>query len=399
MHLPVNRNSVYHFLLIKSGFSLFNFLPLVVLLPFTFRYFIPSYSLATGLTWLITLILLIFTSNWLAFFLKKLFSVKPVVILIITIAVSFIGWFDYAHERLISQSFGKWLMNTALEPAWILVPGFLVMAAYTLSWLFLYRQRYLEVKMKNERQYHSTGSSRYIAETFGMTGTLVELEIKMILRNNRPRNYLVLSLLFMLYGLMIYPRHPLDTGYFMFLFIGLLLTGIMMLQYGQLIFSWESSYFDRLCTAGFTTHEYFAAKYWLFFLLNTVTFALSLPYAFYDFRILLVNLAAWLFNCGINIFVVLYLGTYNTKRVDMSKGSFFNYEGVTAVHFILMFPIIGLPLLINWAGSLIGGPQAGLLVTGLTGVFGLLFHRQLINMVTRKFLLRKQKILLGFRNG
>jgi hypothetical protein len=318
---PVKRNTIYHFLLLKSGSSLFNFMPLVVLVPFTFRYVIPGTSMATGLTWLFTLILLIFTNNWLAFFFKKLFSVRPAVLFIIAAVAALLGWFDYSHNLVISHGFGKWLMQVALHPAIILLPALTLLATYALSWFYLYRLRYMEVAEKRERQYTVTGGGRYIAETFGVTGTLVSLEMKMILRNNRPRNYLVLSLLFLLYGFMIYPRHPLNDGYGMYLFIGLLLTGIVMLQYGQLVLSWESRYFDRLSTAWFTTNQFFTAKYWLFFLFNTGTFILSLPYGFYDYRILLVNFSAWLFNCGMNIFIVLYLGTFNTKRVDMSKGS------------------------------------------------------------------------------
>ena len=182
-------------------------------------------------------------------------------------------------------------------------------------------------------------------------------------------------------------------------FIGLLLTGIMMIQYGQLVLSWESSYFDRLCTANFTTLDFFIAKFWFFFLFNTVTFLITMPYALYDYRILLLNFAAWLFNCGINIFVILFLGSFNTKRVDMSKGGFFNYEGVTAVHFILIIPTLGFPVIIYWLVSILVNPEAGIVVVGLIGLAGLIFHRQLIDIVARQFQARKQKILHGFRNG
>jgi hypothetical protein len=399
LHLPVKRNSIFHFLLIKSGFSLFNFFPVVVLLPFTLHYIIPAYSLILGLTWLIALVLLIFANNYLAFFFKKLFSVKPALIIVVAMVTGALVWMDISHDRLISLSFGDGLMYIALNPVWILVPVFLLLLSYGLSWLYLHQQRYMEVKEKNERHCYTSGRSRYFSEIFGITGTLVSLEIKMILRNNRPRSYLILSLLFMFYGFLVYSKHPVSTGYGLMLFIGLLLTGITMVQYGQLILSWESSYFDRMCTANFSTREFFMSKFWLFFIFNTVTFLITLPYALYDYRILLLNFAAWLFNCGINIFIILYIGTYNTKRIDMSKGAFFNYEGVTAVHFFMILPVIGLPIMIYRIISLVGSPAVGILAIGMAGLAGMVFHRQLIEIVTRQFLARKQKILHGFRNG
>ncbi|MCX6304453.1 MAG: DUF5687 family protein [Bacteroidetes bacterium] len=399
LHLPVRKNSIFHFLLIKSGFSLFNFFPVVVLLPFTLRYIIPVHAAGLGLAWIFTIILLIFSSNYLAFFIKKLFSAKPAVIIALAVVTAIVAWVDFSHDRAIALRFGDSLMYVALHPAWIIAPVIILFLSYGLSWLFLHRQRYMEVKEKQEKQYASAGRTRHLAEIFGVTGTLVSLEMKMILRNNRPRSYLVLSALFMFYGFMIYPKLPVSGGFGMMLFIGLLLTGIMMVQYGQLILSWESSYFDRLCTANFSSHDYFTSKYWLFFLFNTVTFVVTLPYALYDYRILPVNLAAWLFNCGINIFLILYLGSYNTKRVDMSKGAFFNYEGVTAVHFFMILPVFGLPILISWLVSNIVSDAAGVLAIGLTGLAGIIFHRQLINIVTRQFLARKQNILQGFRNG
>lgn len=399
LHLPVKKTNIFHFLLIRSGFSLFNLFPVVVLLPFTLRYVIPAYATAAGLTWLIALILIIFTNNYLAFFFKKLFVLKPAVILLITAVTGILAAIDITRNRVISTGLGDGLMYVATHPAWLLLPAVLLLFSYGLSWFLLNRQRYLEVKEKNEKNYYTTEKSRYVSEVFGLTGTLILLEIKMILRNNRPRTYLVLSFLFLFYGFMIYPRHPLDSGYAIILFMGLLLTGLMMIQYGQLVLSWESSYFDRVCTSGFSSRELFTAKYWLFFLFNTVTFLLTLPYGLFDYRIALLNFAAWLFNCGINSILILFLGTYNTKRIDMNKGAFFNYEGVSATHFFLVLPVLGLPVLIYWLVSIFTSPGSGIIFIGLVGFMGMVFHRQLIEIVTKHFISRKQKILHGFRNG
>jgi hypothetical protein len=398
LHLPVSKNSIFHFLLLKSVFSLFNFLPFIVFIPFVIKNVIPLYSIAAGITWMVVVGFLIFTSNYLSFFIKKLFSARPLSIAVIMVVMAALIWFDIRNGRVVSLFFGQGLMHAAQHPPWILVPMLLLAATYILSWQYLRRHRYMEVKDRTGRHYSSTGRSRF-SGIFGITATLVSLELKMILRNNRPRTYLVLSTLFMFYGFMIYPRAAVADGYGMMLFIGLLLTGIMMVQYGQLVFSWESSYFDRLCTSSFMMRDYLNSKFWLFFMFNTVTFIVTIPYALFDYRIVFINMAAWLFNSGVNIFMILFLGTYNTRRLDMSKGAFFNYEGVTAVHFVMMIPVLGLPVFIYWIGSLFLSPAAGIITVGLAGLSGLIFHRRLIDIVSRQLRARKQEILSGFRNG
>ena len=399
LHLPVRKTSLFHFVLIKSALSLFNFFPLVVFIPFTLKEVIPAYTAGFATTWIMALILFIFANNYLAFFFRKLFSVRSIVIFGVLIFAGLVIWLDISTERMVSKGFGNLLLWIAEHPSGIVIPALFLVFTYTLSWAYMYRQRYLEVKERAVRQYDSSVGSRYMTKKFGITGSLVSLELKLIMRNNRPRTFLVLSLFFMFYGFLVYNRHPFEANLAMLLLIGILLTGIMTAQYGQLVLSWESSYFDRLCTANITAQEMFTAKFWLFFLFNTFAFIITLPYAFYDFRILFINLASWVFNCGINIFIVLFLATYNTKKVDMQKGAFFNYEGVNAVQFLLVFPLILLPILIYYIFYLVASAWIGIAMTGLTGIIGLVFHRQLINVVARQFLSRKQVIINGFRNG
>ena len=343
--------------------------------------------------------MLIGTNNYIAFLFKKLFSIKPWTILLPAALLAALVWMDLSRNRALSMNFGDLLMYISQHPGWLSGVVILPLLAYGLSWFALYRQRYPEIREKPGQHYPATGIGGYITGKFGVPGALVWLELRMILRNNRPRSYLVLSFLFLFYGFMFYPKENFSHSPGMMLFIGLLLTGIMMIQYGQLILSWESAYFDRLCTASFSIRDLFAAKYGLFFLFNTVAFVLTAPYALFDFRILLLNLVSWLFNCGVNIFVILYLGTYNTKRVDLGKGVFFNYEGASAVHFLMILPVNCAPVLIYWLTSLVLSPAAGLAVVGILGLAGMIFHRQLMDIVSRQFISRKQVILHGFRNG
>ncbi len=145
--------------------------------------------------------------------------------------------------------------------------------------------------------------------------------------------------------------------------------------------------------------DYFRGKFWFFFAANGISFLLTLPYAFYGYHIALVNLACFLYNSGINCFIILFLGTYNAKRLDLGKGAMFNYEGTSFINVLLFLPLLGLPYLIRLAFSFLGHPGLGIAAIGLAGAAGLLFSQVFIRGIIKQFNSRKYKILNGFRTS
>jgi len=396
LHLPVKRTKLFNFLLMKSGLSLFNFVPLLIILPFTLRTVTPLSGGLVSLAWFVAVWLLIFSNNYLAFLLKKLYLKNIWLMPVLLLAAISLVFADYKTHQLISGAFANALTAIASHAYLIVLPLTLLLILYLASRIFLNQQRYLELSPKKERLMFS-GKESGLFSRLGIPGKLVMLELKLILRNNRPRSFLMLSGMFLLYGLLIYPPHSKATGDGMFLFVGLLITGIFTMQYGQLIMCWESRSFDKIVTSGLRMHDYFRGKFWLFLTANSISFLLTLPYAFYGYRIALINLACFLYNSGINIFIILFLGTYNIRRIDLGKGAMFNYEGTTFVHFLLFLPLLGLPFLIWYLSFLLGNPEAGIVAVGLAGAAGLAFSEIFIRLIVKQFNSRKYKILNGFR--
>ena len=93
----------------------------------------------------------------------------------------------------------------------------------------------------------------------------------------------------------------------------------------------------------------------------------------------------------------MFLATYNQRRIDLTRGVFFNYEGANIVHFLLVFPLIGLPVLIYLPFAILWSPEVGLLVLGLLGLVGMFLSEFFIRLTVRQFNARKYKILNGFR--
>jgi hypothetical protein len=152
---------------------------------------------------------------------------------------------------------------------------------------------------------------------FGNIGDLVANEVKLILRNKRPRSALIMGLFFMFYGLIFYTNPKMGEGFKVF--VGMFMTGIFIINYGQFMFSWQAGHFDGLLVSKIKFTDFLKAKYLLFTIVSTVAFILTTPYVYFGWRTVLIHFVMYLWNLGINTTIVLFFANRNYKRIDLSK--------------------------------------------------------------------------------
>ena len=108
---------------------------------------------------------------------------------------------------------------------------------------FYFDNAYLE-DLSAEDEIRFVGQSIGFFSRFGLAGELANLEWKLIIRHKKSRTYLMLSAFFLLYGLIFYtnPMYQSEDGGVsaIFIFVGVFITGIFMIQYGQQFLSWNS---------------------------------------------------------------------------------------------------------------------------------------------------------------
>ena len=122
--LPIPKRTLIHSLLLKSLRSFFNFLPLFVILPFTFRSVIPTEGLVVGFTFLLFFIGMVFFNNYLSFLLDKYFKAKPLIAILVTGALLVTLYLDFTGtiglREWLEPIFGKVLHFTPsfIAPFW-----------------------------------------------------------------------------------------------------------------------------------------------------------------------------------------------------------------------------------------------------------------------------------------
>lgn len=402
LHLPVSKGKLIHFVLWKSITSLFNFLPLLLFIPFALKVLPGAYGMGGAWMWVIGLFLLTLVNNFLTLYFKRQLAEKPMVaigFLLLVIALSLIDYLGYISLGTASAAFFSALGENVV---WVLVPLVLLGVIYFMNYAFLVAHTYPEeMRVRKQSKVGDTAEIGFL-QRFGELGTLIGLELKLIMRHKRPKSTTMMSVFFLAYGFIFYMNDIYTNGFAMLIFPGIFMTGFMMLSYGQFVPGWQSAHFDALLTKRLSPYTFYLAKFWMFVPACTAAYLVTLLYGLLPGvggKIVLINTACFLYNIGINTFVVLFLSTYNKKRIDLSKSASFNWQGVGASQFVMMLPALLLPILIYLAFGLMDQPWWGVAAVGVVGILGFIFHKQLLGVVVKRFQREKYKIAAGFRQA
>jgi len=397
LHLPVKKSALVHYVLDKSLLSFFNFIPIVLFVPFIIFQMTPWYSGFQVTGYILAVFFMVMSVNFLSMLFKRNLSGLNWISGVIAVVLVGLALLDY--YKIISVGEFSSLLFTGLlgNPIWILVPVVVLIAAYLLNYFTLINKLYPEDNVRFKKADRKDRTEIKYLKQFGEIGQYMQLEVRLFLRNKRPKSTLVFLPIFLLYGLIFYPQETYMEMTGMIIFVGVFMTGSVIMIYGQYILSWESSYFDGILTHVDDFGRYFRAKYYIMTFTTIAAFILTIPYAYYGIEIVFINLGCALYNIGIGTIYVLLLASNNKKRLDISQGSAFNYQGVSATQFLIAFPIMLSPLLVYLPFWAFGYSLAGIIAVGVIGIVAISFNKSLMNMVVNRFMKRRYIISEGFR--
>jgi hypothetical protein len=394
--IPVKRTRIIRYMLSKSLLHFFNFVPLLLIIPFTLK---SAGSELTGIqlsAWLFSLFFLILINHFLAIYLKwrtnesNWFFYGFLAIAVGIYCISYFGIFD------ITSNFGKIFDSVLQQPVLSLLFAFVATIFYFLNFRYIKSRFYLDelVSKKKNEAIHSFSWLNQV----GDYGKMLSLEVKMIARNKRPRNAAMMSFLFILYGLLIY-RQPegKEVPMFMMVFGGMFMTGVFSMMYGQFFPAWHSRYYPFLMAQNVKMKQILQSAFFLMASTNIVFYLLSLGYILVSPKVIYVHLAVMLYNVGVNSFVIFALGLNSRKSVDLDQRAAFNYQGVGATQWLMTFPILFGPLAIYGLFYLAAGEIGALVALGTLGILGIILHPRLIEYFSKQYLKRKHKMIASYK--
>lgn len=393
--LPVNRNKVVHYVLRKSAFSFFNFLPLFAFVPFSIMLIINGYPIVSVLFWFLAIIVVTLIINFLNFIIESFSSERELSFLPIILFAGSLFTLNHFNIISFSELIANGFTSIYNTPFLLIIPILLLIGLYGVNFKILKTKLYLDSSLKTNVAIVNASSMEW-TKRFGDIAPFMQLDLKLIWRNKRPRSTIFLLIFGLLYGLFFYPNPQFADSAMVFGFVGIFVTGLFLINFGQFIPAWDSGYYKMLMSQNIKYEQYLKSKYTLMILSVVIMFVLSIPYVYFGWKILAAHFAAAIYNIGVNSYVIMYGGSFNRKKIDLNQRAAFNYQGTGAVQWIIGIPLMILPAAIFGLTTFFISFEIGLLALILCGVTGILLHQKLIKFITQKYLDSKYKMIDAF---
>ncbi|MEI6822105.1 MAG: DUF5687 family protein [Bacteroidota bacterium] len=397
LHLPTKRSSLMHYLLCKSLVNPINYFYFLIFIPFAINGVSYYYDFHTAILWLFSILMIVWFDNFIITYFKRQLGIKPLFTLgfaLVFASMFFLDYFKIFSLRNVSELvFTKIMIQKTL----LLILALMVVVVYYLNFSFLKKNAYPEEIGKKfaKKSVHAKDIS--FIKQFGVIGELLNLEIKLMLRNKRSKTIIYMTPIFIFYGFFFYPQELYMNMGGMLVFVGIFISGGFMFSYGNYLISWESGYFDLIMSNNIDFKKYFQEKFFLLASVTAISYIITLFYAFLNIKLLYINTACFIFNIGFNVHVIMYFALNNKKYIDLNRQAAFNFQGVSSKNFLVMLPAMFLPVLIYLPFSFFISPVAGLIVLSCIGILGLLLHNKIVNYIVKEFHNKKYEMAEGFR--
>ncbi len=393
--LPVKRTKVVHYVLRKSALSFFNFLPLFAFVPFSIMLLINDYAVGSVITWFFTILVVTLIVNFLNFIIESFSSETELSFLPLILFAGGLYALEFFDVISISALIASGFQSIYDSPIFILIPIVVLVGLYLFNHKLLTSKLYLDSSLKTEVSEVSASNLEW-TKRFGNIAPFMQLDLKLIWRNKRTKSSVWMLVLGLLYGLIFYPQPTYQDMPWFFAFIGIFVTGIFLINFGQFIPAWDSGYYKLLMSQNIKYEQYLKSKFILMTMSVIILFVLSIPYVYFGWEILVAHFAAAVYNVGVNTHVILFGGSFNRKKIDLNQRAAFNYQGTGAVQWIIGIPLMILPLAIFGVVYALLSFEIACAVLIVIGIIGIVLHPKLMAYITQRYQNSKYKMIDAF---
>ncbi|HET8809567.1 MAG TPA: DUF5687 family protein [Flavobacteriaceae bacterium] len=393
MAMNIKRSTIIHFLLGKTATSFFNFLPLFFFLPFSIVLLVKGYEPLNVVCWFFAMLFFVFSFNYLNFLLNKnnKFFYGMIALLLVLAAL------EYFEIFKISEPAGIFFNTIYEKPIAVLIPLLLLILLYRKNYQFIRKGFYLDGAVSKKTKAVKSEELNWV-NRFGDIAPFLKNDIKLIRRNARPKQVMLMSFLFLFYGLIFYTQEMYLNMPGFIAFASIFVTGGFLLTFGQLVPSWDSEYYKLLMSQNISYRKYLESKWYLMVFAVAVSFVLSTPYLYFGWKIYAMIAAGALFNIGLNSFITLFGGALNRQPVELNvkAKAFSNTQGFNPTQLLIALPKMLGPIIIFYIPYKIWNFETGLIVLALSGVLGIVFKNFFLNQIENIYQKGKYKTIAAF---
>ena len=395
--LPIDKATIVNFALGKTIISFFNFLHWFFIIPFSIVLLREGYNPIGVVCWFVGIITLIYSNNFLNIFLNNkdnLFSIFLTMVIAIG-AMEYYGIFnitDYTNVFFENLYKTNWLF---------LLPLTFLITLYIISFRYFKSNLHLDTGLSKKHDVAKTEQYDWLTR-FGIVGTFLKNDIRLIKRNKRSRTTVFMSILFLFYGLLFFTSaiEAYDNPA-MHMFAGIFVTGGFLFTFGQFVPSWDSSYYNLMMTQNISYKGYLTAKWSLIVAATFLSAILASFYLYFGWDVYMMILAGAIYNMGFNSHLVLLGGAFTKAPVDLTSGknAFGDKKAFNLKTMLISIPKLLLPMGLYLIGFYFFSPSIGLLIVALTGILGFAFRDKVFTIIERIYKAEKYSTIQAFKQN
>jgi hypothetical protein len=395
MIIPIKKGTIIHFLLGKTIISFFNIIPLLIFIPYSIVLLAQGYAPLHVIAWFFSVMAITQALN----FLNILVNKSNTVFYITLGLLATFGALEFFDIYKISEFFGLLFNGLYNHPYLVVLPIALAAFLYYLNFDYLDKRFYLDGAISKEIKEVNASDLSWM-DRFGKLATFLKNDVRMIWRNKRPRQVLMLSCFFLFYGLFFFTQKAYDDMPAMVAFASIFITAGFLFSFGQLVPSWDSEHYKMLMSQNIPYRKYLESKWYLMVLAVLISFILSTPYIYFGWDKFAMIAAGASFNIGINTFVTLFGGALNRVPVQLNEKAkaFSNTNGFNPTQLLIALPKMVLPVLLFYVPYYFTdyNLNAGIITLALSGVLGLVFRNFFLSQIEKVYQKGKYKTIAAF---
>ncbi|MBZ4035807.1 DUF5687 family protein [Flavobacterium sp. 17A] len=390
--LPFKKPTIVHFSLGKTALSFFNWIHALFFIPFSVVLILNGYDVVGIVFWHLGIIALVYINNFLNIILSnidKLFAVFVMLILVFASA----QYYKLFDVTVFTTPF---FQNFYDIEGVFLIPILILIGLYVFTFKYFKKNLYLDEGLSVKQDEASTENLTWLNQ-FGTLGTFLKNDIKLIKRNKRSKTTIVMSVIFLFYGLIFFGNSHQPA--MMHIFAGIFVSGGFLFVFGQFVPSWDSSYYQLMMTQNIPYRGYITSKWWLIVIATFVSTILASFYLFYGWEVYLTIVVGAIYNIGVNSHLVLLGGAFTKTPIDLSNagGAFGDKKAFNASAMLLSLPKILLPLGLYALGMYFGNKMIGLALVAGAGVIGFVFKEKVFSLIEKRYKIEKYSTISAYK--
>lgn len=398
--LPIRRNRIVDFLLIRSGLDSFNLFWLFLFVPFAIltvpKYFgiwgVVTYS--TGI-WL----LMVFNNYWFLLC-RTLMSERILWLLLPVLVYGGIGAAIFIPDKSLVGDFFVNLGEGYIEGNPLAFIGTLVAIAgmWLIARKLIASLIYSEINKVEDTQVKHVSEYKFF-EKYGEVGEYMRLELKMLLRNKVCKQSLRSVILVVIFFSLMLSFSDAYSTTFMTGFIVIYNFGIFGLLFLSPIMSYEGNYIDGLMSRKESIFSLLKAKYYLYSIGILIPFLLMTP-AFVMGKAEWFAGVSWaLFTAGFIYFGLFQLAVYNVKTIALNTKMASRQNMGTGLQNLISIAALGVPLLLFFLLKALFGETATQIILLIVGMGFIATSHIWLKNVYNRFMKRRYQNMEGFRDS